>query len=80
MSVFYSMCIDVQAEAVLNEILHEREAEGKSILHADEKLTENDRKIQGKYLLTRVVMNILEHLKLENKCKIESRDITININ
>lgn len=80
MSVFYSMCIDVQAEAVLNEILQEREAEGKSILHADEKLTENDRKIQGKYLLTRVVMNILEHLKLENKCKIESRDITININ
>ncbi|XP_056600348.1 guanylate-binding protein 1 [Triplophysa dalaica] len=36
----------VKAEAVLNEILNEREAEGKSILHADEKLTENDRKIQ----------------------------------
>ncbi|KAA0718750.1 Guanylate-binding protein 1 [Triplophysa tibetana] len=36
----------VKAEAVLNEILNEKEAQGKSILHADEKLTANDRKIQ----------------------------------
>lgn len=72
--------VDVQAEAVLNEILNERESERKSVLHADEKLTENDKKIQGKSLLISVVMNILEHLKLSNKCTIESRGVTIYIN
>ncbi|XP_065122835.1 guanylate-binding protein 1-like isoform X4 [Paramisgurnus dabryanus] len=36
----------VRAEAVLNEFLNERGPEANSILYADKKLTENDRKIQ----------------------------------
>lgn len=42
----------VQAEAVLNEFLNERGAEANSILHTDTKLTENDRKMQGRSLPT----------------------------
>ncbi|KAA0718778.1 Guanylate-binding protein 1 [Triplophysa tibetana] len=55
------------AEAVLNEILNEKEAEGKSILHADEKLTENDRKIQEEKEKTAL---------LEQKCKEEEEKRT----
>ncbi|XP_056599358.1 guanylate-binding protein 1-like isoform X2 [Triplophysa dalaica] len=36
----------VKAEAVLNEFLNDRAAEANSILHADKKLTENERKIK----------------------------------
>lgn len=42
----------VQAEAVLNKFLNERGPEANSILYTDTKLTENDRKIQGKSLST----------------------------
>lgn len=39
---------------MLNEFLNDRAAEANSILHADKKLTENERKIQGKDLQNKV--------------------------
>ncbi len=43
---------------MLNEFLKKQGPEAKHILYIDTKLTENDRKIQGKLLLIISLMNI----------------------
>ncbi|XP_065122843.1 guanylate-binding protein 2-like isoform X5 [Paramisgurnus dabryanus] len=52
----------VRAEAVLNEFLNQRGPEANAILHADQKLTENDKKIQEEKVKASL---------LEQKCKEE---------
>ncbi|XP_055059164.2 guanylate-binding protein 1 isoform X2 [Misgurnus anguillicaudatus] len=52
----------VRAEAVLNEFLTQRGPEANAILHADKKLTENDKKIQEEKVKASL---------LEQKCKEE---------
>ncbi|KAL1280784.1 hypothetical protein QQF64_015384 [Cirrhinus molitorella] len=63
----------VSAEAVLNEFLNERGPEANSILYADTKITENDRKIQEQEEKNALLQ---QNLKEEEEKRIETERLT----